>query len=91
MTGPLCLAFMGVFVGVGVLVEGMMGWWWVRVGAYVAVWGMGMFGMFFVVAFGDYVVGWEMLVLLFGECSPFSWVLSVVYEGRVLKIELCGC
>ena len=68
VTGPLCFTFVLMFVDGAVVVESHS--LLARICAHLALWWVLFYGLFFVVAFKDYAVGWELSMLSLGEISP---------------------
>lgn len=64
VTGPLCFTFMAIFVNGAVMVGSDS--FAARICANVAVWWVLIYGLFFLIAFKDCVVGWELSVLSLG-------------------------
>lgn len=50
-----------------------------RICANVAVWWVLFYGLFFLVAFKDYAVGWEMSVLSLGKYFPVSTLYRLTF------------
>lgn len=65
VTSPLCFTFMVMFANGAVMVGSDS--FAVRICANVAVWWVLIYGLFFLIAFKDYAVGWELSVLSLGK------------------------
>ena len=66
VTAPLAWTFITLFSNGAVAINSQS--FAARVGANVAIWAILLYGLFFLLAFKDYAMGFELSILLLGKC-----------------------
>jgi len=65
VSGPLAFTFVAILWNGAAMVDAHG--FAARVLANIAIWGILLYGLFFLIAFKDHAIGWEMSILALGE------------------------